>query len=148
MCIIVDVNMAESILLKGDAQLAGPVFTWLLKRGGRVVTGGKLARELAGNRRILPVLAELRRAGRLRVENEARVDAEELSVSETGLCRSNDAHVVALARVSGARTLCTNDHALMADFRRATLIDRPRGSIYSRPGQGRLLRHSPTCGLP
>ena len=37
------------------------------------------------------------------------VEAETASVAGTGLCVSDDEHVIALARASGARLLCSED---------------------------------------
>lgn len=61
-------------------------------------------------------------------------------------CRSNDLHVLALARVSGARTLCTADGDLRRDFKDSRLVARPKGSIYSRASHAHLLKHSTSCG--
>jgi hypothetical protein len=49
------------------------------------------------------------------------------------LCISNDAHIIALARADRLRThlLCTDDQALKVDFQNKSLIDKPRGKIYS-----------------
>lgn len=46
-------------------------------------------------------------------------------------CVSNDAHVIALAQVTGARLLFSNDSALQSDFKNKLLIDQPRGKVYS-----------------
>ena len=48
-----------------------------------------------------------------------------------GVCKSNDLHVLALALVSGARLLYTNDTALIDDFGNREVIARPRGKIYT-----------------
>lgn len=45
--------------------------------------------------------------------------------------QSNDIHIIALARVSGARLLFSNDTALHKDFRNKDLIDQPRGKVFS-----------------
>ena len=56
--------------------------------------------------------------------------------------------MLALAIVSGARTLASDDNALTADFRNKAIIDSPRGSIYRDPVKhGRLLRHTTSCGI-
>jgi len=68
-------------------------------------------------------------------------------LKETGLCESNDCHVIGLALASGARTLCTHDKALQRDFRNPTIVSKPRGSIYLRPAHAELLRHGSSCGL-
>ena len=46
-------------------------------------------------------------------------------------CRSNDQHVIALAQVSGARLLYSDDGDLHEDFKNNRLINRPRGVVYS-----------------
>ena len=45
--------------------------------------------------------------------------------------KSDDHHVIALAQLSGARLLYSNDSALHDDFGNKSLIDQPRGRIYS-----------------
>ena len=49
---------------------------------------------------------------------------------ERGVCQSNDQHVIALAIVSGARLLYSNDRRLQRDFKDRRLID-PPGKVYS-----------------
>ena len=44
---------------------------------------------------------------------------------------SDDEHVLALALVSGARLLYTNDAALISDFKNRTIVATPRGKIYT-----------------
>jgi hypothetical protein len=57
--------------------------------------------------------------------------------------------VLALAIMTGARTLATFDNALAHDFRNADYISHPRGKIYRDPDRhARLLRHTPpSCGV-
>lgn len=43
---------------------------------------------------------------------------------------SNDPHVIALADVSGARILYSNDENLRDDFRNSVLVSSPRGKLY------------------
>ena len=146
MCVIVDANLASRIFAQPAEEDFAPVIEWLISGEGGLVIGGKLASELGrlGNPRRL-VLALLR-AGRARQIPAPVVQVEEEWVAETGLCRSNDLHVVALARVSGARTLCTLDRALQRDFRNPQLVAGPRGSIYQRREHVPLLRHTSSCG--
>ena len=47
------------------------------------------------------------------------------------ICTSNDEHVIALALVSGARLLYTNDQALIDDFKNRDIVAGPRGKIYT-----------------
>jgi hypothetical protein len=94
-------------------------------------------------------LLELERAGRLRSCPQPQLDQMEKQLRKTVVCRSNDLHVIALALVSGARTLATDDKALTDDFTDARIIKSPRGSVYRTPIKHRhLLRHTPSsCGV-
>ena len=76
---------------------------------------------------------------------------EEKLLQEEG-CRSNDTHVIALAQISGARLLYSNDKDLHVDFKNKRLIDEPRGKIYSTNedknftySHARLLRDRNLC---
>ena len=56
--------------------------------------------------------------------------------------KSNDPHILALARASGARLVYTGDGKLIADFKNKRLIDGPRGKIYTGASNVRLLNRS------
>lgn len=146
MCVIVDANLASRVLSQPADPEFVPVIRWLLEGEGVVVVGGHLVEELDRMGKSLGLLTTLKRAGRVRQISDSDVRREEAEVDGTGLCRSNDCHVLALARVSGARTLCTLDRALQADFRNRELIANPRGSIYQRQRHAHLLRHTRSCG--
>lgn len=130
---------------------SGPLRDWLLGEKGhpRLVVAGALKEELVkldGVRRLLTVLSQ---AGRLKSADADRLRQEEDRLSADGRCRSNDSHVLALAIVSGARTLATFDNALADDFRNPGIISRPRGRIYrDSANHSHLLRHTPaSCGV-
>lgn len=147
MCLIVDANTAGLFL--GEA---GPVRDWLGSAKGkpRLVVGGLLTEELGKLTEVRRLLVELNRAGRLRSFSSAEVQTRATALKSSGDLRSNDSHVIALAQLSGARTLATHDTALMSDFRNKRLIDKPRGSILSNPANPahlRLLRHTHSCGI-
>lgn len=63
----------------------------------------------------------------------------------TGQLRSNDPHILALARASGARLLYTADKDLIADFKNPRIVSRPRGKVYSGAANARLLAGA-SCG--
>ena len=50
---------------------------------------------------------------------------------DSNACVSDDQHVIALAQVSGARLLFSNEPNLHRDFKSKRLIDKPRGKVYS-----------------
>ena len=91
-------------------------------------------------------------AGRVRQETAGTVDKREEELSRDGECLSNDIHVIALAQISGARLLYSNDKVLHTDFRNKRLVDSPRGKLYSTNEQknftevhARLLRNRDLC---
>jgi len=135
MCAIVDANVRDEVFAphpdaQGDAP--GEFFNWLVKgRGVMVIGGTQLRGELfgtAGYRQRL-LFQELLRAERIRDLSDGEVDsrAEELRESES--CKSDDEHIIALAQVSGARLLYSNDRMLHEDFK--AHLRSPKGKVYS-----------------
>jgi len=142
-CLIVDANVASIFLAQQNA-----VTDWLLGKSGRLVAAGKLRLELAKNDVVRRLLVRLDQAGRLRSADANKLEQEEQRLRTSATCVSNDPHVLALAIVSGARTLATEDQYLIRDFRNEAIIDQPRGNIYRNPAvHGRLLRHTASCGV-
>ena len=45
--------------------------------------------------------------------------------------KSDDVHILALAKASGARLLYTGDKSLIQDFKNRKIINNPSGKIYS-----------------
>jgi hypothetical protein len=146
MCVIIDANMAGTIFAVPPPPDAKPVLRWLLKGDGILVHGGKLTGELNQMEGARKTLIELKKLGKaIDVAAEAPGDfatAEKLCEKK---CKSNDSHIVALARISGARTLITNDQCLMDDFRNTDLIPRPKGKVYQRAAHDKLLAHTDHC---
>lgn len=145
MCLIVDANLAGIVFSSPPHPDFVPVLDWLEKRDGCLIVGGRLGAELVHGEKARRFLLALLRAGRAKRVPDEQVAAEEAAVLGTGHCHSNDGHVIALARISGARTLCTHDKTLQKDFRNPRLISKPRGSIYQRKAHTRLLRHTVSC---
>ncbi len=116
--------------------------------------GGKLREELGSNRNFLRWLSVAGRLGRTINVSDDRVETETESLRAEGICRSNDEHVLALARLSGARLLFTNDQALQADFRDREIVGGVRGRIYTtrersdiRRSHRDLLRRRDLCDI-
>ncbi len=145
MCLIVDANAAGVLLAQASA-----VTEWLLGEHGspRLVASGVLRDELLRLEKVRRFLVALDRAGRLRRVDAVELRRQEQALRVPGACASNDPHVLALAIVSGARTLVTFDNALTADFKNSRIINNPRGSVYRNPAtHSRLLRHTRSCGV-
>jgi len=92
------------------------------------------------NNAIRRLLASLDRAGSAKQIPDSLVDSEERVVEALGVCKSDDPHVIALARAARVRLLCTLDENLQQDFRCKQLVDRPRGHIYKNSGHKHLLK--------
>ena len=155
MCAIVDANVVSEVFGSNLPPAGEKFFDWLNKGSGRLVVGGKLLEELKQSS------ADFRRwgkeaqlAGKMRIVNESEVDARTEQIQSEGTIRSDDPHVIALAQVSRARLLYSNDGNLQKDFNNKSLIDDPRGKVYSTSGDGsflprhdRLLKNKNLCRL-
>ncbi len=127
MCIIIDANRLGDLLAEPTNPEVAPVRRWL-KKGGRLIysTGGDFAAEVG--RRARARLLEYARDGSALQVPWAKIEADALALAPQ--IRSDDPHVLALARFSGARLLYTHDGHLIEDFKNKTIIDGPRGKVY------------------
>jgi hypothetical protein len=147
--LILDTNCFGVVLSQKPRPAYVPLLRWLTDPNGdgAVVYGGtKYGREIGSHGKALDFFVQRWRAGRAHPIDNGIVDAEEVRLKSAKACASDDEHVVALARTSGARVVCTEDHALWADVKDRALMDRPRGRVYRAATHVRLLRHDPSCG--
>ena len=151
MCAILDANVAHEVFSRNQTEAGRAFLRWLNARPGRLAVGGKARRELARHRAAEAWLLEGIRAGRVRSENDDEVDR--LSEELEDRCRSDDPHIVALAMVSGARLLYSNDGPLNQDFGDRDLVNTPRGKVFSTQESSRftnvhrgLLSRRDLCG--
>lgn len=144
MCVIIDANVAADAFRNPTVGHHAPVFAWIEKRGGQLVVGGRLLRELYIVQHCKRYVIRLLQAGLARRMPAEDVDSEEKRIEN--FCVSDDAHIVALARVSGARTLYSADTDLHKDFRNRKLISKPMGRIYQTSSHAHLLEHTGSCG--
>ena len=141
MCIIIDANIAHKVFCESPSDDYKPIFTGLEKGKICIVFGGQLASELKKTKNARRFLQKLAQAGRAALYPDEHVHREQTAIDK-GLCKSNDLHIIALARLSGARTLCTDDANLQKDFRNAELVANPRGHIYKNKKHEPLLKRS------
>jgi rRNA-processing protein FCF1 len=130
MCIIVDANLCAEIFKNTKSNTYKPLQEAIFSNRLMIVHGGKLTQEYekAG---VLSIVAVLAQSGKAFKVSDAEIDLQLTQISQQ--CTSNDEHIVALARANRklAHVLCTNDKALQNDFKNKSLIDNPRGTIYS-----------------
>lgn len=130
MCIIIDTNKLHDFLT--ETKEAKPIRNWIITKGGKIVysTYGTLGQELKSQKAEIR-FQDMSRSGQATFIQNHKVEAEQDRLEKSGNCRSNDAHVLALAKASGARLLYTGDRDLIADFKDKKIINRPGGRIYS-----------------
>lgn len=128
-----------------------PLLRWLTDPdgdGSLVIGGTKYREEVGRHNQARRFFVERLRAGRAIAVDDKSVNAEEERLASAKACSSDDEHVVALARISGARVVCTEDQALWADIKNKALIDGPRGRVYRTADHTALLHHDSVCQKP
>ena len=132
MCAIVDANVTFEVFGKKQTEAGRKFRDWLDGDRGKLVVGGKNLTELAHNGNFQRWFQEARRlTGRVRQVGTAQIEAQQEDLRRSGLLRSDDEHVLALALVSGARLLYSNDGGLKDDFSNVRILQRPRGRVYT-----------------
>lgn len=147
MCVIIDADVAALVFRDPPDPDFLPVSMWLRRPlgDGMLAYGGPLTRQLFRVARAQVAILELDRAGRATRFPDQAVEAQEQRVKKLRLCKSDDPQVIALAIVSGARTLCSRDTDLHEDFKNKRLIDKPRGRVYQNPAHKGHLTHTSSC---
>lgn len=130
MCAIVDANTAREVFSRDRPPAGDRFLSWINSGSGRLVAGGKLLRELGKLNDFKVWANEAVNSGKMRVLNDADVNARTELIDREGII-SDDPHVLAVAQISGARLLYSNDKDLHSDFKNRKLIDHPSGSVYS-----------------
>ena len=132
MCAIVDTNAAKDVFCSSPPPAGEKFLNWINKGSGRLVVGGELLEELeSGSPDFRDWAAMAVISGKMRIVNRGRVNARTEELRDGQTLKSNDPHVIALAQVSGARLLYSNDGDLNDDFRNKSLINNPEGRVYS-----------------
>lgn len=114
MSIIIDANRVEDF--KKPARCHAPeIIRRISEKRMRVVIGGRLLRELAKTH-MRDLIVEWLRSGCVVRLNDKDVDTEEEVFAKKSI-KSDDPHVLAVAKLSSSRVLYTNDAPLMEDLR-------------------------------
>ena len=140
MCAILDANVAGQVFGVERSAAGQAFFEWIDSGRGRLVIGGRLRRELDRNLAFRAWRQQAIVAGRITLLNDEAVDGRAGQLEQENTCRSDDEHVVAVAQLSGARLLYTNDGDLQGDFDDRRLIDHPRGRVYTTRVRADLTR--------
>lgn len=153
MCAILDANAAGLVFAsrgtEAENQSASKrFFDWFNSGPGSLVAGGDLLDELDRVSNFQKWRKRAVSAGRIRILNGDDVNQKAGQVAP--FCKSDDPHIIAVALISNARFLYSNDGDLQNDFRNPRLVNNPRGSVYSTQhnknftqNHRRLLRQNP-----
>jgi len=134
MCAILDANAAGLVFSSRTTEAENKsaskrFFDWIDSGPGSLVAGGELLGELDKVSNFQKWRKRAMSAGRIAILDENAVNQKASQVSPH--CKSDDPHVVAVALISNARFLYSNDGDLQKDFRDPNLVNNPRGSVYS-----------------
>lgn len=133
MCVILDVNVAREVLRTPLTEPSHPLRQWLEGGSGKLVLGGELLEELRVNSEVKEKLFGLYRAGIavvLAPDSSQTLRKKTKELRHSDVCISNDEHIIALAQLTGARLLCTDDKDLISDFKNSKVISKPQGKIF------------------
>jgi len=139
MCLIIDANSVSSVFLKTKNEFS-QLYVAIAHNKIKIVYGGKLTREYRKIASFWRLLVVLDRQGSTRKIEDTAVDQETEEISASRICRSDDPHIIALARIGHVRLICTEDQNLREDVRNHKLLAKQRGNIYNSANHHHLLR--------
>lgn len=134
MCAILDANVAGLVFASRTTEAENEsaskcFFDWVDSGAGSLIAGGKLLIELDKVSNFQKWRKRAVSAGRITILDGDSVNQKASQVAPR--CESNDPHVIAVALISGARLLYSNDGDLQNDFKNPNLVNNPRGNVYS-----------------
>ncbi len=137
MCMILDINMWPDFFNKTIAMQ--PVHKWLEKKNGKLVYSNHelFQKELTQNQRT--VLEKYYQSGKARLVPKKQVEQIITDLKENNTFKSNDIHILGLAKANRVKVLCTKDKDLHYDFKHILA-----GSVYQNTKHQHLLTKD-TC---
>lgn len=132
MCAIIDINTAIELLGERVPEPARRFLDAIEGKRQKLVVGGtKYSEELDRNSEIKKFIKMCLSKGYARQVRNRDVDELSAAITQQNSCTSDDEHIIALAQISGARLLYSNDKRLGEDFKNRTLVQGTKGRIYS-----------------
>jgi hypothetical protein len=134
MCIIIDANVANEFA--SESLDAIPVLKRVVAKKLKIVCGGRLKAEWHRTK-LRRMYQQLVLAGSLveYTEEQTQLGIEQISTQNI---KSDDPHVLGLARVSGARILFSKDVKLHDDFKNMEILP-GKGKIYQNAAHVHVL---------
>lgn len=113
MCIVIDMNVLPAVFSETASNHSDfkPVKDWVSTGPGFAVYGGtQYKKELERAPKYLAFLVELKKSQRLKEIDQRLVDDDQKQVEAIiNDAHCDDAHLIAIFRVSGCRLLCSDD---------------------------------------
>ncbi|KJR42529.1 hypothetical protein MCHI_001578 [Candidatus Magnetoovum chiemensis] len=144
MCIVIDINALSGVFEKGSTNFKDfePIRKWVLKGKGFIVYGGtKYKEELKKASKYLKLLSELKKRKLVEVDGQLVDDNEQMANDLANDPHLDDAHIIAIFRVSECRLFCSLDKRADTFVKKEKLY--PKGqkppSIYKSRKNSNLL---------
>ena len=135
MCCILDVNCLGEFKNPADENMA-PVREWHERQNGKFVYAGtRKFRKDWEKENHQKLIRTWKRRGKLKTVDAGKVEKETATLE--GQIRSDDPHIIALARVANVKMLISHDRDLHDDFTNRKLIQ--GGKIYQNKSHRHLL---------
>ena len=131
MCAICDANIAHEVFNPEKQTPSGKIFLEWITPKRQLIIGGKLKEELFNKEMIRKWAYTAINDGRLKEYSNENVTKVIKNLKKEKL-KSNDLHIIDLARASGARLLYSDDSDLQDDFKNKNFINNPAGKIYPK----------------
>ena len=147
MCVIIDASVVSQVFGERRTQAGSLLLKRIQQKQVRLAVAGKLTVELSKNENFKMWLDEARRSPHMLVKDisDDKVNNRASYLEKNHFCKSDDEHIIALAQISGARLLYSDDKNLRKDFKKEDLINNPQGKIYSKPNHIHLLSQKDLC---
>ena len=132
---ILDANQWNNFLNSKDKDME-PVHKWLENKNGKLVysTHKKIKEELDNVPKMKNRLNTYRQAGKAQLIDPKKVEEKINDIKRSYELKSNDPHILGLAKASDTKILCSNDKKLHEDFKKII-----NGNIYQNKSHQHLL---------
>ena len=146
MCAIIDASVVRNLFGNHPTGAGKKFLHWVMAGPARLAIGGHLYEEMKREPNARSWFYTSVGRGAVHRIGEDKITERQRHLERTEQLRSNDAHVIALAQLSGARLLYSNDRKLNEDFRNKNIINCPSGHVYTTIDD-RNGTYTPTHGL-
>jgi len=120
MCIVIDANTLTCVFNNENIDHSNfvPVYDWIITGKGKMVIGGShYGEELNQVRYLIPFIAQLIKANKVKVLDKQSVDDKEAEILGLVTGRDfDDPHIIAIVVIGGIRLVCTNEKRAIPFF--------------------------------